>query len=451
MPLFRLPINRWLAYLLYLAGFLLLVVLATLTTVDWTPYREKSYYKKTMAALDSLFVQGADQGFLLGGWASANMTPEEPVPLVAYRPRGNYEFVQDSSFVKAMVVGNGDFTLAFLNYELLLVHPKLATALKKEIEAQEIPVDRVYFTATHTHSGMGGTIPGPVGSLALGGWNQPLVDRIAAGTVQALRGAITRMDTVRLSYKKSNAGNFVSNRLVAGDPVDPFIRQFSLENTAGKRASLVTFSAHATCLSSRFMGLSGDYPFYFSKGLEAKQELVLFAAGAVGSHRPTIPGNDIENVRKYAAELGTIVTETPEGSSGEQTETTLIAAKLPLYLREPHYRISNDWRIRPWLFDWAIGDYPAHFDLVKIGNTLFISSSGEVSGVFYESWEKKAAALGMNLMITTFNGGYIGYITPDEYYKESYYEVRDMNFYGPYNGAYFNEVIGKLIDLGAGL
>ncbi|WP_375585032.1 neutral/alkaline non-lysosomal ceramidase N-terminal domain-containing protein [Cyclobacterium xiamenense] len=434
--------------MLYLAAFLLFAISVSLTTVDWTPYPEKSYYKKTMAALDGLPVTGSDRGFLLGGWASANMTPEKPVPLVAYRPRGNYEFVQDSSYIKALVVGNGDITLAFLNYELLIVHPKLAEALTNEIRERAIPVDRVYFTATHTHSGMGGTIPGPVGNLALGGWNQPLVDGIAGGTIRALQEAISRMDTVRIRYKKSNARDFVSNRLVAGDPVDPFIRQFHLTNTAGRSASLVTFSAHATCLSSRFMGLSGDYPFYFSKELEADQDLVLFAAGAVGSHRPAIPGNNIENVRKYAAELGTILRQTPY-RNGKQAETLLMAARLPLYLREPHYRISNNWRIRPWLFEWAIGDYPAHFDLVKIGNTLFISSSGEVSGVFYEAWEKKAAALGMNLMITTFNGGYIGYITPDNYYQESYYEVRDMNFYGPYNGAYFNEVIGRLIDLGA--
>lgn len=450
MPPLRLPIKSLFKFLLYLAGFLLLVILATITTVDWTPYKEKGYYKETMASLDNLSVKGSDQGFLLGGWAQANMTPENPVPLVAYRPRGNYEFVQDSSFVKVLILGNPDFKVAFLNYELLIVHPKLAETLRKEIDERAIPIDHVYFTATHTHSGMGGTIPGPVGSLALGGWNQGLVDLISASTIQVLQEAIVQMDTVQLGYSKSNAGKHVTNRLVATDPVDPFVRQLTIRNRTGASASLVTFSAHATCLSSRFMGLSGDYPFYFSQKLEEQHDLVLFAAGAVGSHRPHIQGNDVRSVKTYAAELDSIVDHDPDKIS-DLNGNGVFAAKLPLQLRKPHFRISNDWRIRPWLFDWAIGDYPAHFDLVKIGNTLFISSSGEVSGVFYKAWEKQAADLGMNLFITTFNGAYIGYITPDKYYQEDYYEVRDMNFYGPYNGAYFKEVIGELIDLGAGL
>lgn len=436
--------------MLYLTGFFLILTLATITTVDWTPYKEKDYYQKTMAHLDSLPVNGSDQDFLLGGWAKANMTPDTAVPLVAYRPRGNYEFVQDSSFVKALVLGNADFKVAFLNYELLIVHPKLAETLQEHISDQAIPVDHVYFTATHTHSGMGGTIPGPVGNLALGGWNQDLVDLISESTVEVLLGALSQMDTVQLEYNRRNAEDYVSNRLVASDPVDPYIRQLTVRNQSGESASLVTFSAHATCLSSRFMGLSGDYPFYFSEKLEARHNLVVFAAGAVGSHRPQIQGNDIESVKAFATELDSMVTHNPEKPRTLMGKG-IFAAKLPLKLREPHFRISNDWRIRPWLFDWAIGDYPAYFDLVKIGNTLFISSSGEVSGVFYESWEKQAAELGMNLFITTFNGGYIGYITPDRYYQEDYYEVKDMNFYGPYNGAYFNEVIGELIYLGAGL
>ncbi|MDN3687897.1 alkaline ceramidase [Cyclobacterium jeungdonense] len=450
MPPLRFSITAIVKFLLYLVGFFLLLFLATITTVDWTHYKKKGYYKETLATLDSLPVLGSDQGFLLGGWAKANMTPPAPVPLVAYRPRGNYEFVQDSSFVKALILGNPDFKVAFLNYELLIIHPKLAETLRKEIDEGDFPIDHVYFTATHTHSGMGGTIPGPVGSLALGGWNKDLVDLISASTLKALQEALVQMDTVQLDYSKSNAENFVTNRLVATDPVDPFIRQLIISNQAGASASLITFSAHATCLSSRFMGLSGDYPFYFSEKLEEQHDLVLFAAGAVGSHRPHIQGNDVESVKNYAAKLDSIIDHNPDKTI-ELNENGIFAAKLPLQLREPHFRISNHWRIRPWLFDWAIGDYPAHFDLIKIGNTLFISSSGEVSGVFYEAWEKQAAGLGMNLIITTFNGGYIGYITPDKYYQEDYYEVRDMNFYGPYNGAYFKEVIGELIDLGAGL
>ena len=84
--------------------------------------------------------------------------------------------------------------------------------------------------------------------------------------------------------------------------------------------------------------------------------------------------------------------------------------------------------------------------ITQIGNTLIISSSGEISGVFYEKWDQLAQEKGLNLIITTFNGGYIGYITPDELYDEHFHEVREMNWYGPGNGQYFDELITRIIQ-----
>ena len=64
-----------------------------------------------------------------------------------------------------------------------------------------------------------------------------------------------------------------------------------------------------------------------------------------------------------------------------------------------------------------------------------------------EKWEDHAKTLGLNLIITTFNGGYMGYITPDEYYDKHFHEVREMNWYGPGNGKYFDELITKIRNL----
>ncbi len=51
-----------------------------------------------------------------------------------------------------------------------------------------------------------------------------------------------------------------------------------------------------------------------------------------------------------------------------------------------------------------------------------------------------------NLVVTSFNGGYIGYITPDKYYDLKRYETRDMNLFGPYNGAYLSEMMQLLLQ-----
>ena len=52
----------------------------------------------------------------------------------------------------------------------------------------------------------------------------------------------------------------------------------------------------------------------------------------------------------------------------------------------------------------------------------------------------------INLAITSFNGGYMGYVTPDKYYQLKEYETKDMNLYGPNNGAYFSEIISTIIE-----
>ncbi|MFC4872350.1 alkaline ceramidase [Negadavirga shengliensis] len=433
---------RFLAYI-----FAVLVILGTalITTVDWTPYQETDYYQTTMDRLQQFELEQKDVGYVLAGWGKANFTPGQPVPLVAYKPRGDYEFVEDSSFVKALVFGTPDFKVAVLNYELLIIHPHLAQRIRSKVAGSGFNIDQFYFTATHTHSGIGGTIPGLIGFLAMGGWDEEIVTLLEEKTLLALNNAVQKMDTVSIGYKKANAAGFVANRLIAEDPVDPFLRQLVFENTAGETCAFVTYSAHATCLNSRFMGLSGDYPHYLTGWMQEHMDFALFASGTVGSHRPMAPGNDIQSVKQYAYSLDTVLRG--DGSDVKPVSGTMLKiGTLPLALRSPHYRISDNLRLRPWVFNWIFGDNPAHFDVVQLGNTLLISSSGELSGVFYENWENLAEQNGFNLMVTTFNGGYVGYITPDEYYHKKLYEVRDMNLYGPYNGAYFNEVMEGLID-----
>ena len=427
---------------------LILVTLLTFTTVDWSDYREQNYYLETMKALEEIQLEEGAGDYLLAGWASVNSTPESPQNLVGYKPRGNYEFVQDSSYVKALVLENGGNSVVFLNYELLIVHPVLAERVEKRVMA-ELLIDKVYLTATHTHSGMGGYMPGLLGKFGFGGYEETVVEMLEEKTLSAIQSALGTMDTVQMAYKKTKADDFVMNRFVAEDPVDPYLRQLVFTKNSGEKGTLITYSAHATCLSSRFMGLSGDYPKYLTTYLEQDNvDFALFAAGTVGSHRPMAKGKTIADVEQYAFSLDSIVTTSPK-QPVFIPNPKISFATLPLSLREAHFRVSDHIRLRPWAFDFAFGETNAHFDIVLLGNVLMISSSGEISGVFYEKWERMAEQNGLHLIITTFNGGYIGYITPDEYYNHNFHEVREMNWFGPYNGAYFDEIIRGIIESAA--
>ncbi len=426
------------------AGFLLLG-LATLTTVDRSPLEEQDFYKSTFAQLASSTWSSSSGEHWMGGWATVNVTPAQPAALVGYSPRGPYTFVQDSSHVKALTLSNGKSSIAWLNYELLIVHPQLADQVRAGVQKAGISVDQLIFTATHTHSGLGGYMPGLVGSLAFGGYDEQVVEQLVAGSVRALQKALASQDTVMLAFKKTNVPDLVSNRFIKGGATDPYVRQVLFQRKDGKKATFITYSAHATALSSKFMGLSGDYPGFLTQHLEEEEvDFALFAAGTVGSHRPLTQGNTPEQVNAYALAIDTRLSA-DTSAVALQGAALLRTSKLQIDLGEPQFRVSNDLRLRPWLFRSLLGEMPAYLDITQVGDILFISSSGELSGVFYEAWDALAEERGLKLVVTVFNGSYIGYITPDELYDAQFHEVREMNWFGPGNGQYFDRLIQDVI------
>lgn len=429
--------------------FLMVMALCTITLVDWTPYQDTAYYRQTVESLENLDFQSSDDGYFLAGWSKANITPDQPKPLIPYKPRGNYEFVLDSSYVKTIILGNKNHKIAFVNYEILFVHPHLSQKITERISHAKLPIDHVYYTTTHTHSGFGGYSPGLIGRLAMGGLDDEVVDLIATQTVLSLETSLSTLDTATLSFKKTSAADFVKNRLIENDPVDPYIRELHIQKISGETGILLTYSAHPTLLAGSYMGLSGDYPYYLNRLREQSVDFSMFASGTVGSHRPVAQGEGLEKIQRYAYQLDSVLIQ-DSIPHHKLSGTQVRSARLPVKLRAPHYRISDNLRLRPWLFDWAFGESPAHMDIQLLGNLLFISSSGELSGVFYDNWEKFAQSHGLHLIVTCFNGGYIGYITPDEYYGENLYEVRDMNFFGPYNGAYHIELVERIITTAKG-
>lgn len=430
----------------WIIAAVLVLGLATVTTVDRSPIQGKESYKNTLDRLSNSVWKPTTSTFWLAGWASVNVTPPQPVPLVGYAPRGNYEFVQDSSFVKALSLSNGQSSIAWLNYELLIVHPQLAQKVRAGIQNAGIQLDQVIFTATHTHSGMGGYTPGPLGALAFGGYEEEVVQQLVVGSVRALQAALASQDTVSLAYKKTAAPDFVANRFLKDGPIDPYVRQLVLTKKGGKKAVFFTYSAHATALSTKFMGLSGDYPSYLTEHMEQRgYDFALYAAGTVGSHKPLAQGNSSENVQDYATKLD--ATLAADSTALATSGTALLRhGRLDIDLGAPQLRISKDLRIRPWLFHYLLGEVPAYLDITQVGSVLFVSSSGELSGVFYEAWDKLAQEKGLQLVVTVFNGSYIGYVTPDELYDAKYHEVREMNWFGPGNGYYFDRLIQGVIQ-----
>jgi hypothetical protein len=84
-----------------------------------------------------------------------------------------------------------------------------------------------------------------------------------------------------------------------------------------------------------------------------------------------------------------------------------------------------------------------HLEAMRVGSSVWIGTPADFSGELVPPLQQAAAPA--DLFVTSFNGGYMGYITNDACYDRRHYETRDMNWYGPQNGAYLSEAITELL------
>lgn len=454
---------RFLKILLKVLGGLVLLIVVLLacmlTTVDDTPYPEMAYYKQWKESVGSSpnyhdtitnrKSQIANHQSLNVGWAKVNFTPKSPTPMAGYGVRRGalYTSVQDSIYVRAVVIENGNTKAALVAADLLIIPPAVTEQLKAKLKATGIPFEQVYLGATHSHNSMGGWSDGIVGKLFGGEFNEANVTWIADAIVKAVQLAQKNLQPASIGYHELADTARVKNRAFKEGTIDPYLRTVRFIRQDGQKALLCSYAAHSTIMSSDNMALSRDYPGVLVDSLEnGEANFAMFMSGAVGSMGPKIEGDSDEI--KVTAEADSL-------ESDVQKQLTLIQSfqnpafqmvTLPLPLRHPVPRVSTGLSMRPWVFRWAFGDYPNYVKAMRLGNVLMIGFPCDFSGELVAEMSAYAAKKGLKLMVTSFNGGYIGYVTPDKYYEKDSYETMTMNWFGPYNGAYFQEIARDLID-----
>ena len=240
----------------------------------------------------------------------------------------------------------------------------------------------------------------------------------------------------------------VYNRLHDNGPEDDRVRVLQLRKQSGQVALLASFAAHSTIINSdKMTWLSRDWPGVLVDNLEKQPgTFALYVAGAVGSMGPTETGPTEEAQLHFMADGLATKIEKALPTIAAKPDSSLALLTLPVTLRDAHVRVSDGWRLRPWFFLKVYGDYPAEIKALRIGQTVLLGMPADFSGELTKNLARKTAQLGFNSLITSFNGGYVGYITPDAYYHEARYETRDMNWFGPQNGAYFDELSRRLIQ-----
>jgi hypothetical protein len=459
--------KRWLRRLLRVLALGLALIVAVLCAclegVDHRPYFRAPYYESTRARLNAALT---NQAFVFGplraGFGKAILTPtlnaaqENPergqfrsVPLAGYGNRRGRPAtgVHDDLFVKAVAFCVGARTGVVVSADALIIPREVAEDASLRLE-QELGLHReqVYFGATHTHASLGGWGEGMVAEAFAGGFQPGIRRWFATQLATAARLAVADLSPAAFGAGSFSAPAFVRNRLVGNlGGVDPAFDFALVKQTDGDLAVLGVYAAHATVLSDQVMEFSGDYPGAWQRAVErATGGIAMFLAGGVGSHSPVAGESGFAGVEKMGEALAQL--------TAQQLSTLPLTNQLAwgvlglrVDLPELHVRLTDDWRLRPWLAKRLLRVQPqTYLQVFRLGNALWVSTPCDFSGELAVALKEHLRLRNQQAAITSFGGDYIGYVIPDRYYHLNSYESRLMSFFGPTVPDYFEELIRSL-------
>ncbi|MFN8340305.1 MAG: neutral/alkaline non-lysosomal ceramidase N-terminal domain-containing protein [Cyclobacteriaceae bacterium] len=430
-----------------IALLLVVILFPPLRPIDRSDYHGHTHYSDMRAALSALPAVASDTG---NGWSvgfgKKNITPHR-VPTAGYGVRKGALFsrVHDSVYVRAMVFDNGIRKVAIVSADMLIIPPVITNILERRLPEIGFDIANTYLGATHTHNSIGTWGERLVGLVYSGSYSDSVVQFVANQVLESIRLANANIAPAAIRYGVVPVPSAVYNRMDEHSTVDPLLRVMDIERKDGVKLSLTSFTAHATCLTAEEMQLSRDYPGKLVDLLEQRgYTFAMFMAGAVGSHGPA-GGSGWEGVERMATLLADAVTGHPD-SLHTVGSSLLSMTRTRMYLGDPQFKISKDWRVAPYIFRTLVGEYPVYLTGLTVGDVRMLGAPCDFSGSLMRPLDSLALTYGNRAMVTSFNGGYVGYITCDAYYDLDYHETRIMNWYGPGNGAYFSECFGILID-----
>jgi len=454
--------------ILKIAGALIVVILIllfwSLDKVDYSPYSESDYYSETKTRFDSLASQltltkgkvyiGAGKMSITPGFGANEDNPEDgifkEVPLAGYGSRGgaNVEGTHDSLLVKVVAIRVEEKITVMIGSDILIVPPNISEGVSRCVHNKlGIERNQLFFTATHTHSGVGAWSEGFVGKQFAGLPNNDIVEWLINQYCEAIENAIEDLRPGKVGSGSFEASEFISNRLIGdrGEKNSEFIFLLARQDE-GKSIIIGSYDAHATTLGGWNMQFSGDYPGYWQRKLESDQaDMAVFLAGSVGSHSARSQGEKFEKSKYIGQALAdSVIKYSRQVELSDSIELAHLSLKIAL--PEYHIRISDGIRLNPVLAGTLFPDIgDVYIQTARIGNLIWTTTpcdfSGETAIIHKNAMHKE----GYKALITSFNGAYVGYVIPDKYYHLNEYESRVMSWYGPSMDPYINEMIGRIM------
>ncbi len=391
---------------------------------------------------------------LQAGIGRSLITPRVGVNLIGYFNRAPSTGVHDDLHTRALVLDDGQTALALCSVELLWLRDEEIAQIRQAVSSRcGLLAENIFIFTTHTHSG-----PAPFDP---DGWERPLTDLIADAVVSAYE---TRQPA-RLGVGFGQLIGYSINRRWLDRPVDPAVGVIRVDHADGRPLALLgNFACHAVVMGYDNLLISGDWPGYASRQLEAELGVLApFGQGGAGDVNPLTEtvrqrlaaGHPVGTIGKLTTYYGQHGEDPPNlwniedrgGGTFIEAETIARAysaevtrvwrgiqteAHLPLWVE----RVTVDGRVEPdeprpeGLSTAHRGLLPItnlermEIMLVGVGRAVLASQPGETFGETAVEFRKTCQQMGYTypLMISYANGSY-AYLPPANAFLEGGYEV----------------------------
>ncbi|MBI4557297.1 MAG: neutral/alkaline non-lysosomal ceramidase N-terminal domain-containing protein [Candidatus Hydrogenedentes bacterium] len=448
---------------------------------SYTDFDGRSYYKTAIRAVEEDAQKSelsSSPGALQAGWGSALLTPKAGTPLAGYGDRKGKSStgVHDDVYAKALALSDGKDMAVLVGTDLLIVPENVADLVRQKVTSQtSLTPSDILFNASHDHSGPGAWGPGYAAKQFGGTYDEDVMKALADGITTAILDACALLKPAAVAFGSIQVPEHIRNRTRDSGTVDPELSYMVVQREDGRRCYLASYSAHPTVLGGGNMEVSGDYPGYLQRYIEGQTgQFAMYLGGAVGSMGPRAPdGPDgfakAQAMGESLAKKILAQTDPTKVEPGQASVTPaanpskvklnyadhldIASVGVPIPLPPMQLRVTPSLRMSPLFFRMMGIDSDGWIGGVKVGNAVFAGAPCDLSGELSVELKQWAEKRGVDLWPLSFNGDYVGYISPDKYYGElrepdgsPAYETGLMSWCGPHAGAYFTALIEHVVE-----